>query len=1068
MSAPSDAESVSSRGSVRQVASDAYLTVYAAAIGSSHEWDGMGNTDEAGRPFVPVGVNLRTDDVETIVERWGIVPCTRMGPIHEHGLLASGRAILEKQQAVYAAAIDEVYAKDGGGILSVAPNFGRERRWYEDRLDSRYWACMPLIHPNDRGRIQTTQQIGYTRVCHHRFQECKCIKPTVIVSTHVAYYLSPQEIADQLERTASRIMFAIALEHRGIGGQRCDGESTWFRRLDGWVTERVRGNNTTYSHPAMDWAQAGGASVAQGFVSATAIRRCDETVLYRFRLVPRAVAPQLRPPPKTLFAWLTSEEGDNYEPGGFRADDVIETDVRITKYAVAGDACAVEFGEARGAVISRKAVASVVARLALIPRDHLLLKDAKFYAEGAYRGIQAPPELLSEAVYMTALLAMTLNVRKETDAAITVARHFGPIWQLHRAAVSLSPIHVFGAWTMAIISIVALVATGLLGAVPWQHHALFVASSVLWVIGNICILVTLCTRNRHLYGLGQTWTRLAVRGQPLSVEQPTSLTETLLPGHRELPPPVPTRPLLPGDLVVKPRRAPAHPSVEVPRTEIVGVQTTTTLPLAIEPTVEAELAGVRGRILKPVPIIVESAVSSLKERLEVSPRFAWLREMVVYWPTNLVSQWMRSRPPRKRERLEKALVESKRLGLDPHRLCSDTLEEHRAFLKASFLKMEKTLGTVDGSGAHAKTPRIIQALTDLLEVYVGPSLWWATQAWKKAADGRGGLLFASSRSNEAIGEFVQQGIAKCQDPLILFLDADRYDAHCGEGFREVEGTALYWSDVPVGVRAATLDSRPEGQTAHGVKYRTDDGLCSGAPDTSDGGTLYNADLHDAVLADLAPGKETVAGVPLGEPWDGAFGGDDSIVVIDARHLQHLGLPLAGDNDYSRAEAALKQAFVKYGITIDPHMSRNLWDAEFFSKIFLWVDDRKLKLSPKPGRSIAKLGSVMKTTNSANLAADVASLWVDGCHVPFLRVLLERLRTLVAGQRPRGRPDGEEDHRTHAAHMSVLHEDSWALIRGRYGLDREDEELFRQELQAVTRIPCVITSRIIRRLGEVDL
>lgn len=514
-----------------------------------------------------------------------------------------------------------------------------------------------------------------------------------------------------------------------------------------------------------------------------------------------------------------------------------------------------------------------------------------------------------------------------------------------------------------------------------------------------------------------------------------ALTVPLLDGHRELADPPPLR--ADALISVQERERRRHPAVVVPRSEAVGMMVPDHVPLVIEPTVEAEEAGVRGRILKRNPLMPGDNWKLLLEQLESSDRFAPVRELHFEQPPGLWTRWLAGRSEAEKARLEKA---RQSLRADPVLHPEDMLAD-------AFVKMEKTLGTVKREGAEAKTPRIIQAARDRFKATVGPTVWWCCGLIKKAFDGTTGTLFASGRNADQVGGCVQRAWEAMEHPRALIADQERYDSHCGIGYKQVLGCVFWWMGMTQTVLYYVLSSVPDGITVHGVRYSTEDGLRSGAQETSDGGSLYNATCHAATFVIMC----------IRWHFDVVLG-DDLVSVYDAKSTVDDATVAA---EYKRIQTQM------WGLSPDPHVVSDPSQLKFASHIFVPMDDGKWRLSPMPGRVVAKLGSKMTGTQHSNLAADVNSVWQDAAHVPILNTYLLAYKRLLKGVAPKGRPEDWE-YKVHAPYAGRAGPKSWTYMRARYDLGPEDDLELKRYLDTVTSLPCVVSHRVLTRLMEVDV
>lgn len=996
-----------------------------------------------------MGINMDADRLEYVKAFFGIDPILRTSnPVHPHALLAVARLLAERRAAKLAREVAKAFP--GFTIHSLAPNTARECVLYGPDYQDLVWNSIPLVLPHDGSRQEHARRASLRNWCSHTAGRCHCSRSCVGVSTHVAYYLTPEEWYYHLSGLATRTHFAVLNRHDGVFGTRPFGESEWAVRQDGLIYEFVEGNTSPYvhQHTAHLFREGGFRTSDATRVVTTILETWGETVLMKLELVPCGPPEPARP---LSLGAIFGDPAEDVPTDTFMAvhEDYVAAQLKIRKFSVLGDAVVLDSGLTQlSAIVSRHAVSHVATKLLGKVRNQATHQDALYYARQFYtrrvRTGQAFPEAsLSSMVLATALIAQCEGIAAEMSALKTVQEAYGSLIKVYNRVVQWDRVGVVRWTAIACVTLFCtLISLALIVAVPEFHHAIGLSALAATACIPTAVLCVVCIRNGHRSAEGRAWLGRARLGELTAVSGPLPLLEPLLPGHRLLPTTTPSeiRSDAGSSLTVDEDPHPrAHPSDPAQRSEVVGMQVTDSLPLVIEPTQEAEIAGLQTRVLRIVPEISESGLKSLVHTLESHPALEPSRWVRISAPRDVKEKWLsRGITQGERANMERAFA-----SLKAEAIGSADYE------KNAFVKLEKTLGTVTReAGAAPKKPRIIQALSDRLKAYLSPALWWLGKRVREAYDGRSGALFASGRSTEQIGAYIQRAWDQCKDPALYKNDFSTYDASCGAGFRAVLACQMRWAGVDKELIAVWLRSRPTGRTTHGVSYKTRDGLCSGSPETSWGGSLYN--VVATVTAFTATATPMTACVVMG---------DDGGGCIDAPPGSEAEL-----------EEQLRGNFEDLGLIAEPRLVRDPWEWEFASHVLFPVKAGEgrpaWKLSPMPGRVLAKMGTKRTDTRVSNLAADVASVRADAAHVPFLRVVLQRYSELLKGVAPRGRPDDYE-YKAHAAAPSELHPEAWTWTTGRYGLDEADERELALYLATVKRLPSVVSHRVIDRLVERD-
>lgn len=1000
----------------------------------------------ANLPRVP-GVACDDEEAEWIATNWGLNVLGKGGPLHPHPRLAVARKRLERL------GVKRAYAEAqaaGGGVLSVAPNVPRETSNLPADFRHHYHAMLPNVQPNDRGRIASAGQVSVSS-CGHLWGECDCMSRSanVVFSTHSAYYASPEAYDEQLVKARALCAYAVVNVFSGAGGVRYRGESTWCIEptAEGvLISEHVRGNHYAYRHPHPGWLLAPVVQLPRGgYLINEVVDQLGETVLVRTSR--SAAQPAGDWGINDDWSTITSRSatgGGMWRAGtlsgasGTKPTDIALKELQVDEYVMLPGAVSLRLRTApRPIVISPTILGEVAARMVNQPRDAAALQDATWHARRAYERSDFPPSLMAEAITFTAQLALTHNAAVEANAAATVARTYGSLFRFHHAATTYNLGRVVGLGPIVVAILVMCVVVGLTWAyVPDYHHLVAGTISAAALVFCCAFGVRTALLNLHLWGAGATWARTVRERRGTHVMVPTSIPATLSaePVDEE----APVRPSRAGAVIdlAGAEETPARQRATNPVVVADGLVTATHVPLPILPTLQAELQGVRNRVCLNVPLITEEALDRALDTFMSDPAFAPLWESTLEWNTREaeVQRWIKTQPAGMQPRLQKAWRQSGQ-KLAP-----------AAFQKDAFVKVEKTHKQGD--------PRIIQALSDQLKVHLSPYIGRVGTALRKAFDGLSGVMFASGRSADEIagrleGWWDEERVSSAPGvPWIIEADHSRFDAHAAEGLKGVFGVALVHYTVPQDVIDAFDASQPVGVTKSGVKYDAGFGLCSGSPETSSAGTLWNSVSYRAAA------RETQLGVARG-----VFLGDDNCGVVRdslSRSKEQLTEDLAA-------------AFVRLGLTTEIVLHDSLNTVEFASRRFWPLASGRRRLGAKPGRAISRLGLRIYPSQSANLAADLISLWQDNAHVPFLRVVLTHYRRLTAGTKAKWGQRREWDAEIHAADHGVAHPvETWVMTRQLYGLGPDDEEELNAYLSTVHSIPSVISHRVINRLIEVDV
>lgn len=310
----------------------------------------------------------------------------------------------------------------------------------------------------------------------------------------------------------------------------------------------------------------------------------------------------------------------------------------------------------------------------------------------------------------------------------------------------------------------------------------------------------------------------------------------------------------------------------------------------------------------------------------------------------------------------------------------------------SFIKRETALVDMDHYHHRVfKDPRIIQGCPEEMTVVDGP---WVRALAKRVRARLGPeimltpggvragrqVIYTSGMSGEDIGtafydalQCLHQMCGLDDQVIVVEDDQSRFDLHMGRGPFHYLNT-VYSAVLPRRIaRDLRRTPRSSGRTSLGTRYTIPYTMQSGWPDTSVGDTLVNAvmkyDIHGH-----------------GRPWVSIICGDDSVTVTLRSELLRLG-----------GVVGIRQRYLDFGMEVEAHERKNVFDVEFCSGRFLPTRD-SMVLVPKTGKFIGKGGWDMTdrplTERGDWLRSIVATLHQFGFYDPLLAALASGLRQSV--------------------------------------------------------------------------
>jgi len=168
-----------------------------------------------------------------------------------------------------------------GRVADVGGNLARHRN-----LARRIHCMNPVIDASDviRGSSRGSPDAAVTQ-CRHRLQECRCGGADgfdALMFIHSAYYLSPQDLFDALQRTSSKVAYAVIHDTPGVYGE-IAGEAAYWRQEDDSIRFHAKGQGADYVHPDTAWMRNNGAAVDGGAVVAAVVVKSPISTTYIIR-----------------------------------------------------------------------------------------------------------------------------------------------------------------------------------------------------------------------------------------------------------------------------------------------------------------------------------------------------------------------------------------------------------------------------------------------------------------------------------------------------------------------------------------------------------------------------------------------------------------------------------------------------------------------------------------------------------------------------------------------------------------------------------------------------------------
>jgi len=458
-------------------------------------------------------------------------------------------------------------------------------------------------------------------------------------------------------------------------------------------------------------------------------------------------------------------------------------------------------------------------------------------------------------------------------------------------------------------------------------------------------------------------------------------------------------------------------------------------------TAENEAIALRNRLTRAVPLPSKGMVKSAFETLRLRPTWqrllAELRERPPHSDAQTFARWVARFPGPVADTLRK----------ERHRVITDGHFRRSDFKSGSFVKRETHIGF--------KTPRGIITFRPAQHSFVGPLTWHVSVVLHEVLDepdGTPGAFITGQVSAEEFGFWWDYWTKRLtiggKAPYILSGDGVKLDAHFSSN-DAVECNTLYYGQTGLTdlEREASqhLEHGVSGTSRHGVVFRTDDAMGSGADETF----LFNTTA-------VAAKTQASTTVLLGEGLALAVNGDDVAGIIAAAAVDDDGGPTV----YA---AAMDSRMEQMGFTYSFKISQDLSEHDFCSRLLYPTPDGLLP-GPMIGRTLGRAAWHLDWSNDGSQSSKSMAIGMlqDGYHVPFVREYFLRVLELCPG--PLG---GRPKPGMHAGRRHEYGPETWVFVERRYGLTPADLPPFIALLRGVRSLPAVVNWEPMERCWAID-
>ncbi len=1012
------------------------------------------NSFKMGRK--PVWCNMSPKAVEQFKADYGIEPILQSSddePINEHPHLHAQRCWLEHDALK---ALNKFFPRPNGLWLDVGSQPKRVLKFEQSRC------LVPILQVGDSERFAPYN--NEHRVCNHtlrgwlagnRDNQFAChvcdhnLKYDALLFVHSAYYIQPSEMLEALRNVSSHTAYVVGHEFE-VSGKFPYGEGQYHSE-GSLIVCRVVGNKHTYKHPRLPWEGTDHFVVDGVVIEAHLVKRIGSTYLWKL------VVSSISPPPQVNVNWKTAlldetqigpiplPQAPHTDVAGRLRNDVLYFEM-LNTVTLQGYRSGVLLtcGSRKVSFMAPKSIIAAVSALAsgkernealfrtLLNRTHRLITDASL-----------PTDNIEQVAMLITAIAFVMNLQFENDLMHTITSNYGSLIDMHRRLITLNPVRSYSVVVLGSLGIMFFVADGFVGVFAKSpHHVVSFIALGTGLILLSCGVYIYCVRIRRPPNADDWAMSVTVDEDPIYVSQPIEAPPLEIPASTNFKPPAPIREgsefkLLP---------VPDKDKKPTPSTAA-GWVFDTLVPRVFASTREAEVSGITNRVLKPVPPLDGECLELYEELFANDSRFQLEKFIHVEDNSVLRNRWVQRYPENVRAQLREA-----------YQRLRATRPTKKMLKSKAFIKRELQV-TMTDDGFAKKAPRIISGPSDEAKIVMGPAYWEMSNQLAEEWDGaKVPICYARGRSAEYLGKLVETFVAEDgtlhEGYVLLSNDMSVYDSSCrDEHFAPIDSKLPAMGFNPQTMSFVNL-KHTAGVTANGVSYRADEQVIdSGEPRTNLYGTIINAAVHVGAYKSLLERSSLMVDLKLM-----LVGGDDNFSV-----LQYNG-------DLELLRLGLTEAIKGFGFVCTPIISRNLYDVDFYSKLF-WPTSDGLVLSPKPGRLLPKLGhTIIPNGGLAEYKGKLLSLQNDVQHIPLLNSYFKYAIRALNRENPKLkiiRPKHEE----HVIHVEKTHKSCSATERffcERYDLTMGEAARFDEMLKSIGKPTAVLPVETwLKRVFEID-
>jgi hypothetical protein len=938
---------------------------------------------------------------------------------------------------------------------------------------------MPRVHPGDNTRIGRAPPVVKDKICHHKFEECRCYDGDIrcYLFTHSAYYLEPLALWKTLME--DNVRDAIVVEHVFddiYGG--FYNEASWSVERT-VVTMRVNGNGHPYVHTLPPWqcewigedGESFSYEVLKELDNVTRVIRIEPC--YRRERIGKALTwmeveanPHISGPVQFSSA-VKAAVADNARFTGVSLD--------IHKIHKFGPVLYTDYilrGETVSVTVPVNAVSQAAALAVNRARDAPLYQEMTHVMRNRLARSRIPPSKLPSVLATVVALGFVVNLNNETDLAYSMLNKFSWLIKAHSVLLQFGEVGV-RRWPWFL----ALVVFATVWVVPLEilenddtTRIVVALSAVVFVLLGVAVIKGCLGLGRKVqeYRTSMWVSSLGSEDGPTAplLGHSTPIRANLpIPGSRYIRP-VPDN--LQGSMTLGATREKAQ---EPNRSLVSGVVVDGVMPTVLATTQDAEASAVGNRILvdKTNPDAVSLAryghtfTSSIFAAVQCSidmskPAFnRWLKKIADSYPATYVEN-MRQ-------------IWDHYQGAVPPPVATK-----------GFLKVEKSAATIQVDGGKKTKPRLIQPPEDIDKAMTGYVVVQLYEAIRDAWDGfKTKVLYCSGRSARYIGERVDDFLQRHPNAVGVSLDMATFDAtlcyekqkKCFDWYVSL-GVPEWWIKWLVRVRT-------RGVTPNGVKYEaTREYAFETVEEAKEVATIWRKRQFKVKgpvekIVELEGNQELMFVIEV-EDFQMTSGRMDTnltdTVALVASFapifaLSDYLLLVCGDDAFlmippdCTAVLAFVEKFQR-SLGFKPESvattERSKW--EFCSKLFWYGRENPdgpdfTVLGSKPFRGISRMGLNTTLPGAANAAQAALSVRIDSGHVPFLAPMADRTYELCAQQKikPRGRVEWTAIRGDKRYHCSPL---NYIITQERYNLGKENEDEFKSLLASLQTVPIVLS------------